>query len=94
MAGRSKQKTWRCIDRSKRICGAEQRAIEDGFRAVSSQRVTINIQSIEHRGQEAIVRLRRQDVIQAGGRQQTADSQQSLTLVRSGSGWVIREIGR
>jgi hypothetical protein len=76
------------------LSAAEQRTIEDGFRAVTSQRVTINIQSIEHRGQEAVVRLRRQDVIQAGGRQQTAESQQSLTLVRASNGWVIREIGR
>jgi predicted Ser/Thr protein kinase len=76
------------------LSAAEQKTIEDGFRAVTSQRVTINIQSIEHRGQDAIVRLRRQDVIQAGGRQQTADSQQSITLVRAASGWVIREIGR
>jgi hypothetical protein len=76
------------------LSAAEQRTIEDGFRAVTSQRVTINIQSIEHRGQEAVVRLRRQDVIQAGGRQQTNESQQSLTLVRASNGWVIREIGR
>ena len=76
------------------LSAAEQKTIEDGFRAVTSQRVTINIQSIEHLGPDAIVRLRRHDVIQAGGRQQTADSQQSITLVRAASGWVIREIGR
>jgi len=76
------------------LTAAEQRTIEDGFRAVTSQRVTVNIQSIEHRGQDAIVRLRRQDVIQAGGRQQTSESQQTVTVTRVAGGWVIREIGR
>jgi hypothetical protein len=76
------------------LTAAEQRTIEEGFRAVTSQRVTVNIQSIEHRGQDAVVRLRRQDVIQAGGRQQTSESQQTVTVTRVASGWVIREIGR
>jgi hypothetical protein len=72
----------------------EQRRIEDGFRAVTSQRVEITIQAIEHRGQDASVRLRRRDVIEASGRRQTADSQQTMTLMKTGAGWVIREIGR
>jgi hypothetical protein len=73
---------------------AEQRTIEDGFRAVTSQRVTITIQSIERHPQDALVRLRRQDVIQVSGRQQTTDSQQTMRLVKTPAGWVIREIGR
>lgn len=72
----------------------EQRRLEDGFRAVSSQRVTITVDAIEKRGQEAVVRLRRHDVIQAGGRQQTADSQQTMTFTHVNGTWVIREIGR
>jgi hypothetical protein len=72
----------------------EQRRIEEGFRAVSSQRVSIMILAIERRGQDAEVRLRRRDTIQAGGRQQTTESQQTMTLTRTGSGWIIREIGR
>ena len=76
------------------LSSAEQRTIEDGFRAVTSQRVTITIQSIERRPQDALVRLRRQDVIQVSGRQQTTDSQQTMRLARTPSGWVIREIGR
>jgi serine/threonine protein kinase len=76
------------------LSASEQRIIEEGFRGVTSQRVAVTIQSIEHRGQDALVRLRRHDVIQAGGRQQTADSQQTMTLTRGASGWVIREIGR
>jgi hypothetical protein len=76
------------------LSSAEQRTIEDGFRAVTSQRVTITIQSIERRSQDALVRLRRQDVIQVSGRQQTTDSQQTMHLARTPAGWVIREIGR
>jgi tRNA A-37 threonylcarbamoyl transferase component Bud32 len=72
----------------------EQRRIEDGFRAVTSQQVNVTIVSIEQRGQEASVRLRRRDIIQAGGRQQITNSEQTMTLARSTSGWVIREIAR
>ena len=76
------------------LSGAEQRRIEEGFRAVASQQVNITVLSIEHRGQEATVHLRRRDTIQASGRQQTTESQQSLTLTKTPGGWVIREIGR
>jgi hypothetical protein len=72
----------------------EQRRIEEGFRAVASQRVTITILGIERRGPEASVRLRRSDTIDAGGRQQTNETQQTMTLTRNGAAWVIREIGR
>jgi serine/threonine protein kinase len=72
----------------------EQQRIEEGFRAVSSQRVTIMILAIDRRGQEASVRLRRRDTIDAGGRQQTSETQQTMTMTRSGATWVIREIGR
>ena len=72
----------------------EQRRLEEGFRAVTSQRVALTIDAIEHRGQDAVVRVRRHDTIQVGGRQQAADSQQTMTLTRAGAAWVIREIGR
>jgi hypothetical protein len=72
----------------------EQRRIQEGFRAVTSQHVDVTILAVDQRGQEASVRLRRHDVIQAGGRQQTADSQQTMTLTKTAAGWVIREIGR
>jgi hypothetical protein len=72
----------------------EQRRIEDGFRAVRSQKVDVAVLSIEQRGQDASVRLRRRDTIQAGGRQQTTESLQTMILTRTASGWTIREIGR
>jgi hypothetical protein len=72
----------------------EQRRLEESFRAVSSQRVSISVLSITRQGREASVRLRRRDDIEAGGRRQTTDSQQTVTLERVGSTWVIREISR
>jgi serine/threonine protein kinase len=76
------------------MTATEQRRIEDGFRAVASQRVAVTILGIEKRGAQALVRLRRRDTIMVDGRQQVQDSQQTLTVVRAGSGWVIRDIGR
>ena len=76
------------------MTAAEQRRIEEGFRAVSSQRVTVTILGIEKRGAQAVVRLRRHDAIVVDGRQQAQDSQQTITVVRAGSNWVIRDIGR
>jgi hypothetical protein len=73
----------------------EVRRIQDGFRAVSSQRVATTILGINHEGQNAaVVRLRRRDTIVAGGREQTADIQQTMRVARSGAGWIITEIGR
>jgi hypothetical protein len=72
----------------------EQRRIEEGFRSVASQRVSMNVIAIEPRGSAASVRVRRRDTIQAGGRQQTTESLQTITLTRTASGWVISEIGR
>ena len=70
----------------------EQRRIDDGFRAVTSQHVALTIVSIERHGQDATVRVRRRDTIQAGGREQTADSVQTMTLAHAASGWLIRDI--
>jgi ketosteroid isomerase-like protein len=70
----------------------EERRLQDGFRAVTSQRVSLTIASIDRRGDQAIVMLRRRDTIQAGGRQQTAESQQTMTLTRANGGWVIADI--
>jgi serine/threonine protein kinase len=76
------------------MTAAEQRRIEEGFRAVSSQRVTVTILGIEKRGAQAVVRLRRHDAIVVDGRQRAQDSQQTITVVKAGSNWVIRDIGR
>jgi hypothetical protein len=70
----------------------EERRLQEGFRAVTSQQVSLAILSIDVKGQQAAVALKRRDTIQAGGRQQTAESRQTMTLARTGAGWVIADI--
>jgi hypothetical protein len=70
----------------------EERRLQQGFRAVQSQRVTLTVLSIDLRGDQASVRVRRRDVIQAGARQQTVETQQTLTMARTADGWIIAEI--
>jgi serine/threonine protein kinase len=72
----------------------EERRIEQGFRAVTSQKVNITIASIDRRSDRASLQLRRQDIIEAGGRRQSPESRQTMTLVKSNGSWVIVEIGR
>ncbi len=72
----------------------EERRIRDGFRAVTSQKVNITILSIDRRGDQATLQLRRQDIIEAGGRRQSPESRQTMTLAKSNGNWFIVEIGR
>jgi Tfp pilus assembly protein PilF len=72
----------------------EERRIQQGFRAVTSQKVNITIVSIDRRGDRATLQLRRQDIIEAGGRRQSPESQQTMTMAKSNGAWVIIEIGR
>jgi serine/threonine protein kinase len=72
----------------------EERRIQQGFRAVRSQTVNINILSIDRRGDRAALQLRRQDIIEAGGRRQSPESRQTMTLAKSNGTWTIVEIGR
>ncbi len=72
----------------------EERRIREGFRAVESQKVNIRIESIDRTGDRASLQLRRQDIIQAGGRRQSPESRQTMTLAKSNGTWTIVEIGR
>jgi predicted Ser/Thr protein kinase len=72
----------------------EERRIRQGFRAVTSQKVNITIVSIDRRGDRASLQLRRQDIIEAGGRRQSPESRQTMTLAKSNGNWFIIEIGR
>jgi predicted Ser/Thr protein kinase len=74
------------------LSGAEERRLQQGFRAVTSQRVFLTIMSIDRRGDAATVVIQRRDQIDTGGRQQTVETRQSLTLNRVRDGWVIVEI--
>ncbi|MGH9218729.1 MAG: hypothetical protein ACRD1W_05485, partial [Vicinamibacterales bacterium] len=72
----------------------EERRIQQGFRAVTSQKVNITIVSINRSGDRASLQLRRQDIIEAGGRRQSPESRQTMTLAKSNGSWFIVEIGR
>src|SRR5688572_5234028 len=72
----------------------EERRIQQGFRAVTSQKVNITIESIDRRGDRASLQLRRQDIIEAGGRRQSPESRQTMTLAKNNGSWFIIEIGR
>jgi hypothetical protein len=72
----------------------EERRIEESFRAVSTQRVSLTILSIDRRGLHATVRARRRDTLEAGRRTQTTETEQLLTLERTVSGWIIVAIGQ
>jgi len=70
----------------------EERRLQDGFRAVTSQRVALTVVSIERRGDDATVNVRRRDTIEAGGRTQTIDSDQILQMTRASAGWIVAAI--
>ena len=67
----------------------EERRLQDGFRAVTSQRVALTVVSIDRHGDEASVKVRRRDTIEAAGRTQTIDSDQILQMTRANAGWVV-----
>jgi serine/threonine protein kinase len=70
----------------------EERRLQQGFRAVNSQRVTLTIASLARQGDSAAVVVQRRDVLDVGGRRQTVEARQTLTLARAGGGWIITEI--
>jgi serine/threonine protein kinase len=74
------------------LSAAEERRLQDGFRAVTSQQVEMNILSIARNGDEATVAVRRRDTIQAAGRQQSSESRQTMTVARQGENWIIVDI--
>jgi len=70
----------------------EERRLQQGFRAVTSQRVFLTVASIERRGDTASVVVQRRDVLEIAGRRQTVEAKQTLSFSRAGDGWVIVEI--
>ncbi len=70
----------------------EERRLQDGFRAVTSQRVNLAIVSLDRTGDTALVVVNRKDVVRAGGREYTTDSRQTLRMARAAAGWAIVDI--
>ena len=74
------------------LSSQEERRLRDAFRDISSQRVTLSVLSISRHGDEASVAVRRRDTIQAAGRQQTAESHQTLRVAKTNGNWIITDI--
>ena len=75
------------------LSAAEESRLRESFRQVVSQEVNIRILDLKISGASATVRLSRVDTIVSAGRRQTQNSQQTLQLNKTASGWVITEIG-
>ena len=76
------------------LSAAEEAQLRDSFAAVRSQQVDIEIVSMDIEGAQALIRLHRRDTIEINGSQQISQSEQSINLTKSASGWIIVEIGR
>jgi serine/threonine protein kinase len=74
------------------LTAEDERRLQEGFRAVTSQRVNLTILSIDRTDNRATAQIRRRDEIVAGGRKQTTEAQQILSFVRAAGGWVIVDI--
>ena len=74
------------------LSAQEERRLREGFRDVTSQHVTLTVLSIARHGDEATVSVRRRDTIQAAGREQTAESHQTLRVAKANGNWVITDI--
>ena len=74
------------------LTSQEERRLQDGFRAVTAQRVTLNLTSLTRKDDRASAVVQRKDVIDADGRQRTSESRQTFTFTRTPSGWVIVDI--
>ena len=68
----------------------DEQKLRNAFQGGGSHSVRITIADVKVSGEQATVRLSRQD--QIDGHTQT--SQQTLQLTKGPSGWTIREIGR
>jgi len=72
------------------LSSREEQSLRESFKAVRNHQVNLTLGPIQIAGSQATVRVSRQDVID--GRR--AAFQQTFTLVKGPTGWVIREIGQ
>ena len=70
------------------LSSAEEKALRDLFKTPVRQQLNLNVESVQVEGGQAKVRTSRQDSID--GRQQRR-VQQTFTLTKGPSGWVIRD---
>jgi tetratricopeptide (TPR) repeat protein len=72
------------------LTGDEAKRIQDSFKAIKSQKVTITIDAVQVDGDKATVRVTRQDTING---QALKPIQQVFRLAQAGGGWTIQTIG-
>jgi tetratricopeptide (TPR) repeat protein len=69
----------------------DERKLRDSFDNIRSWEVAIDIDSVRIEGDRAVVKVSRRDTVNG---QRTQPQGQTFTLVKSGGGWTIRDIGR
>jgi tetratricopeptide (TPR) repeat protein len=69
----------------------DEKKLRDSFGNIRSWEVAIDIDSVQIQGDRAVVKISRRDTVNG---QRTQPQSQTFTLVKSGSGWTIRDIGR
>jgi hypothetical protein len=76
------------------LSGDEERRLRASFQQVDRQHVELQIDALAVTGDQAEVRVTRQDSVQSGGRTQTSRSTQTIRLARRGAAWIIVSLGR
>ncbi len=69
----------------------EERRLQEAFRGIKAQQVTIQVLSVQITGTQATVKVSRRDQINGSP---VNTFQQTFTLVKGPSGWTIKDIGR
>jgi hypothetical protein len=72
------------------LSAEEEKRLRSFFKQSKSYQVAISVAFIKIEGGEAQVRVSRQDTVDGS----PFKLQQLLTMIRSGNGWVIRDIGQ
>jgi hypothetical protein len=73
------------------LTSQEQKRLEDAFKAIKSQQVSISIEQVQWNGAQAIVRVARQDTLDG---KPARPLQQTFRMVETPAGWKIDSIGQ
>jgi ketosteroid isomerase-like protein len=76
------------------LSGEDENRLKASFQAVTSHRVEIAITAVAVQGDRAMVRLAREDEIEANGRRHSNAIDQTLSFSKQSGRWVIVEIGQ
>lgn len=73
------------------LTAQEQKRLEDAFKAIKSQQVTIRVEQVQWNGSQALVRVARQDTLDG---KPARPIQQTFRMVETPAGWKIDSIGQ